>query len=381
MKYTKSPDNPFITNGYFGSDYFCDRENELEILLKMQKNDTNYLLISRRKMGKSALIYRFFEEVKSKNDIICIFVDLFATQNIHDFIMQFATSVYDEVKFYKPILTQFLNFLKSLRISISYDSLSGLPEFRLQFSQQQEMQQTLIGILNFLETQNRKVIVAFDEFQQIADYPEKNIEPQLRTLIQKMHNVQFIFSGSDQRILTEMFFIQKRPFYNSTTPIFLNEIEKEIYAQFIENHFIKHKKSITKQSIDFIFDWTKTHTLYVQQVCKNCFELSKKSIVLEDVQIVCKHILSINESIYQQYRILLTKNQWQLLIAIAKEEMLQKPTSTAFLQKYDLGNASSVKLAIKSLLEKKMILCRIENEELQYFIDDLFFMRYLQNRY
>ena len=78
----KNIDNPFLTNGYLSKEYFCDREKELSMLLRMLKNDTNYLLISRRKLGKTALIERFFEEVRTNEEAICIFVDLFATQKI-----------------------------------------------------------------------------------------------------------------------------------------------------------------------------------------------------------------------------------------------------------------------------------------------------------
>ena len=377
----KQPDNPFITNGYFGEEYFCDRENELKTLRKMLKNDTNYLLISRRKLGKTALIERFFDEVQTNGDAICIFVDLFATQDIHDFILQFASSVYAVLKPHKPLLNQFITFLQSLRIAMSYDSLSGLPEFRLQIAPQQPMKNTLQGLMNFLENQNRKIIVAFDEFQQIAAYPEKNMEAQLRTLIQKMHHVQFIFSGSDQRIITELFFNQKRPFYNSTANIVLNKIGREKYAQFIDYHFFKRKKQIDADALDFTFEWTQIHTYYVQQVCKNCFDLQKKSVKKTDVQAVCKDILSQNETIYQQYRKLLTTNQWKLLIAIAKEETLQKPNAADFLKKYSLGNASSVKLAINSLLGKQLIISTISHDEDVYLVDDVFFMRYLQYKY
>ena len=377
----KKIDNPFLTNGYCGKEYFCDREKELKILSKMLKNDSNYLLISRRKLGKTALIERFFEEIRANEEAICIFVDLFATQNLHDFILQFASSVYAVVKPHKPLLKQFIAFLQSLRIAISYDSLSGLPEFRLQFAPQQPMENTLQNLMAFLENQNQKIIVAFDEFQQIAEYPEKNMEALLRTNIQKMHHVQFIFSGSDQRIITELFFSQKRPFYNSTENIILGKIEIEKYSQFIEYHFFKYNKGVDKEALQFIFDWTQTHTYYVQQVCKNCFDLPKKNINKEDVQAVCKEILSQNESIYQQFRKLLTANQWKLLIAIAKEEILQQPTSSDFLQRYNLGNASSVKLAIHSLLDKRLVINAIAHDEGVYLIDDLFFMRYLQYRY
>jgi len=174
---------------------------------------------------------------------------------------------------------------------------------------------------------------------------------------------------------------KKRPFYNSTTNIVLNKIEKEKYAQFIDYHFFKYKKQISKDALDFVFEWTQTHTYYVQQVCKNCFDLPQKNITKEDVQMVCRDILSQNESIYQQYRKLLTANQWKLLIAIAKEETLQKPTSSDFLQKYNLGNASSIKLAIHSLLDKRLIISVIYHDEEIYLIDDVFFMRYLQFKY
>jgi hypothetical protein len=347
----------------------------------MLKNDTNYLLISRRKLGKTALIERFFDEIQTNKEAICIFVDLFATQNMHDFILQLTSSVYAVFKPYKPILKQFLSFLQSLRISLSYDSLSGLPEFRLQFAPQQPIESTLQGLMDFLEKQSRKIIIAFDEFQQITEYPEKNMEAQLRTIMQKMHHVQFIFSGSDQHIIKELCFNQKRPFYNSTVNIALDKIEKEKYAQFIEYHFFQYKKEIDKDALDFVFYWTQMHTYYVQQVCKNCFDLSKKCVHIEDVRAICKEILHQNESIYQQFRKLLTLKQWRLLIAIAKEETLQKPTSSNFLQKYNLGNASSVKLAISSLLNKRLIISAISHDEEIYLIDDVFFMRYLQYKY
>jgi len=377
----KSIDNPFLTKGYLGKEYFCDREKELLMLQKMLKNDSNYLLISRRKLGKTALIERFFDEISNQKEVICIFVDLFATQNMHDFILQFALRVYAVLKPHKPLLKQFITFLQSLQISISYDSLSGLPEFRLQFSPHLPTENTLVGLMNFLENQNRKIVVAFDEFQQIAEYPEKNMKAQLRTLIQKMHNVQFIFSGSDQRIITELFFNQKRPFYNSTVNIVLNKIDKDTYMKFVDNHFYINKKQIENEALNFIFDWTQTHTYYVQFVCKICFELSKKQVKKEDTIAVCRDILNQNESIYQQFRKLLTVKQWKLLIAIAKEEKLSKPTSSDFIQRYNLGSASSVKLALHALLDKRLIISTIMQNEEIYFLDDVFFMRYLQYKY
>ena len=47
--------------------------------------------------------------------------------------------------------------------------------------------------------------LAIDEFQQIAEYPEKGVEALLRSHIQFMSQVNFIFPGSKQHIMREMF--------------------------------------------------------------------------------------------------------------------------------------------------------------------------------
>ncbi|MDR0207337.1 MAG: hypothetical protein LBI45_08800 [Bacteroidales bacterium] len=85
-----------------------------------------------------------------------------------------------------------------------------------------------------------------------------------------------------------------------------------------------------------------------------------------------------NETIYLQFRKLMTVRQWKLLIAIAKEERLKKTTVSNFLQKFILGSASSVKIALQSLLEKRLIISIVLPNEEFYLVDNLFLLRYLQ---
>jgi|TARA_R110000737_G_scaffold176050_1_gene201189 AAA+ ATPase superfamily predicted ATPase len=56
-----------------------------------------------------------------------------------------------------------------------------------------------------LKSAKKKIVLAFNEFQQIQNYEEKNVEPQLRTLLQTLPNISFVFSGSDQSMLMQMF--------------------------------------------------------------------------------------------------------------------------------------------------------------------------------
>jgi len=69
--------NPFVTVGYASADYFCDRENEVSILSKNVQNGINTTLISPRRLGKTGLIYRFFDALKAEADnFITVYVDI-----------------------------------------------------------------------------------------------------------------------------------------------------------------------------------------------------------------------------------------------------------------------------------------------------------------
>ena len=72
--------SPFLTVGYRGKEYFCDREYELKNLKNNVKNGINTTLISMRRLGKSALIYRLFEDFNPEK-YACIFVDIYACTN------------------------------------------------------------------------------------------------------------------------------------------------------------------------------------------------------------------------------------------------------------------------------------------------------------
>ena len=58
-------------------------------------------------------------------------------------------------------------------------------------------------VYKYLEKVDKRCLVVIDEFQQITRYPEKNTEALLRTHIQKLSNVNFVFSGSRRRLIIE----------------------------------------------------------------------------------------------------------------------------------------------------------------------------------
>ena len=153
----------------------------------------------------------------------------------------------------------------------------------------------------------------------------------------------------------------------------LEEIPADEYSEFIKTKFNKSSVFIEDEAINEILKITRRHTYYVQYLCNKLYSSGGKSIDLDYVNQTFINILNENEVYYSEYRDLLTSQQWNLLIALAKEEGISKVTTSGFIKKHDLSTASTVRRGIKSLLEKKMIYKR----DGKYYVYDVFFAKWL----
>ena len=372
--------NPFPVVGYHGSKLFCDRETESERLVKNLTGGLNTTLISLRRMGKTALIFHVFEEILKENQSICLYVDLYPTRNIRDLTRQLATVSMNVLPRKKRTGSRFLTFLKGLRPVITYDPLTGAPGVRFEYSSASEYEVTLSALLNFLDELGTEIYLAFDEFQSIASYEEGNAEAILRTMIQPLKNIHFIFSGSNRHMMHEIFHDSKRPFFASTRIMSLSAISDDNYSRFIGEKFAESKRKISPEAISFVLDWTRRHTYYTQSVCSTLFSTGAKEIDIQFVKAVCSEILDEQEKTFLQYRHLLTSNQWQLLMAIAKEGKVYKPQSGEFLGKHSLGTPAGSKRALDALLDKEMIYEESDSSGRYYSVYDLFLSRWLERQ-
>ena len=226
----------------------------------------------------------------------------------------------------------------------------------------------------YLASQKAKYVIAIDEFQQITNYPEKNVEAILRTHIQSLTNCSFIFSGSNKHLLTSMFSDYGRPFYQSSDFIFLNRLSKDEYIPFIYRKFFEGRRNIQKEEIEAIVDFYDIYTFYVQSFFNRLYATGEKIITKELTEEIKNLILEEREFVFQNYKNLLTENQFEVLKAIAKEKSIDKPNSKAFMKKYGFVQASSFNRALKALMDKEMVY----KEDNYYKVYDIFFSKWLE---
>lgn len=368
--------NPFLLEPYTSKELFCDREQELKDIVSFLTNGSNVALISPRRYGKTGLIFRTFEELREKK-YTCIYADIFSAQNLEDFLKILSEAIVSAVS--GSIIKKFFNALKNARPMLSYDSVSGSPQVSLSFQMDSQKPPTLKSILDFLEKQGKHVILAIDEFQQIRDFKETNIEALLRTYIQQLHHVKFIFCGSKKHLMTDMFTNAKKPFYESSRTVYIDRIDLEKYKAFIMSLFTKNGKNIDDDAVDFILEWTKRHTYYTQFVCNQVFAESSKKITLEDVKNTASSILRLEITNFIERRNLLTEKQWKYLVAVAKEGEVKKPTAADFLMKYQIGNAATAKKILTTLVEKELLLEQSDLSGKSYSVYNVFMSRWMES--
>ena len=367
--------NPFILGRYESPEYFCDRIDELKSVEDSMNNQRNLTVISHRRLGKTGLILHYFNQIDKQKDQRCIYIDLMHTRSTEDFIKAFARSVIGRFDNRTTrIIKTFARIVKSIRPSITIDPMTGEPAIDISLQGSAGKETTIEEIFTYLGNQEMNFIIAFDEFQQIGNYPEKNLEALLRAHIQQMSNTTFIFSGSQRHMLLSMFSDSSRPFYQSTGFLNLGKIDAREYAAFISHQFEKNRRTIEPDAIDKVLELTDTYTFYVQFLCNKLFGTNTRKVTTELVNQTMLQVLKEQEVIYFTYRNLLTSHQFDLLRAVACEGLVKMPTSKDFIRKYGLSAASSVKTSLDSLIGKEMIL----DDDQGYRVYDVFFAQWLK---
>lgn len=368
-------ENPFVYQGYVSPEYFCDRTEETEELIANLHNGRNTVLISPRRIGKTGLIKNTFYRIKeTEKDAVCIYIDIFATKNQNDFVQLLASAIAQNVfSREQKAFKRLLEFFGSWRPVFSVDPLYGLPTVSVTIEPTMTTA-TIKTIFDYLSQSKRPVYIAIDEFQQITQYPETGTEALLRSYIQFVHNVNFIFSGSKRHLMTQIFNSPDRPFYQSTASLGLYPLHEEIYYDFARHFFEARKGSISQEAFHSIYQRFDGVTRSIQMVLSRLYEVEKHVSKTTQIDDAVKHIIYRNTMQYEELIAFFTDNQLSLLKAIAKEDHVASPQSSAFIKQYNLPSASSVKTALTVLEDKDIV----NHDSSGYFVYDRFFAIWLK---
>ena len=367
--------NPFVVYGYKGPEYFCDRVAESNKICSALRNERNVTLVSPRRMGKTGLIHHVFNKMETEDkDCKCFYIDIFATKNIEQFVQTLGSAVIGKLdSFSQSALRKIQEFFSAWRPAVTFDQLTGLPTVTLDIKQN-EGNESLKQIFEYMKMSGKRCYIAIDEFQQIQNYSERGLEAMLRSYIQFLPNVYFIFSGSHQHMMEEMFLSANRPFFQSSMVMSLGSIDIEEYRQFANRMIEGQNRTIGQETFQRIYDFAGGITWYVQAILHGIYEHPDRIVDNTLVDDVVKELVEEQSSTFQNYCAWLTDNQYALLKAIAYEKSVKSPLAQHFIHSHRLPATSSIKTALRTL-EDKMLVSRSANDG--YSVSDKLFALWL----
>lgn len=270
------------------------------------------------------------------------------------FIQFLAKTVVGQVDtFSQATLRKVTSYFSNYRPTVSFDELTGSPTFSITVASDRQ-EESLKHIFEYLKQSDKRIYIAIDEFQQIAEYPEKGTEALLRSYIQFLPNVYFIFAGSSQHLMSEMFLSAKRPFYQSSQIMSLPLIDVGEYEVFA-NRWLKQKGiEISDSDFRYIYDLVDGQTWYVQSILNRLYE-NGEDIDKQTIVRIVENTINEQEDAFINYCKSLSDNQASLVVAIAKEKGVASVLSQKFIRKYSLPAASSVSLALKALRKRDFV--------------------------
>lgn len=368
-------ENPFAYSNYVTGDSFCNREKEIVEMLKYAKGSQNVLLYSHRRQGKSSLIRQVFRQIKRKKlKIGAMHVELYGTISEKDFITRTFQCLNQLESNFEKLLQSVNRALKSIRLNLSIDPETGGTTVSPSFEavNEKNVLEELMNILSKYSQKNR-IVIAFDEFQEVANYTEEGFEKRLRSYIQQHQNISYIFSGSQQHLITEMFNSNNRAFYKLAESFPLGKIETKDYIPWIQNLFSRKEVHLPVQLVETIVETFENHPMYIQNFLFHLWEKTDKKRFSPEIIKEIENAIVEKRSL--EYTVLwetLSINQKKTLKLILLNEGSNLYNADA-LRSVTLKSASLVTKALSSLIKKEII---VKNGF--YMIQDIVFKKWLQ---
>lgn len=367
--------NPFLIAGYESPDYFCDRVDETRELINALENGRNVTMLAPRRMGKTGLIKNAFHHLRKSGDWTTIYVDIYSAQNLAEFTHRLTAAIVGSLDTsVEKALSAASRFFRSFRPVVSIDPMTGSSSYSFSL-QAAAYEQTLKECFDYLAKTEKRVVIAIDEFQQIAAFPEKGTEALLRSYIQFIPRVRFIFAGSKRHMMAEMFSEPNRPFYNSTQTFPLGTIDASAYYDFAARHFAEIGLTLPREIFGEIYKRFDGVTWYVQVILNRLY--GYRSVEFSDIDRAIKALVAENSYNFENLLESYPPGCVRLMKAIAAEGAVKEINAGEFIMRHQLKATSSVNKSLAKLRDTNLV----DKTEKGYIIDDRLLGIYLDGEH
>lgn len=257
--------NPFKFGTLVDGEFFTDRVTELESIQRMLDSENHLVLISPRRFGKSSLVAKAVKASGRPS----ISLNMQNMLSIEDF----ASKILRELFRLYPI-ERIRHLMTHFRIAptVSTNPITNGIDVSFQpVINGIVLLEDAMALLEKVSTENKKLIVVFDEFQEIMNI-RKGLDKQLRSIMQEQQHLNYILLGSQESMMTEIFERKKSPFYHFGKLMHLSKIPYEDFRTYVAER-LPLKEASQNSVVDDILSFTGLHPYYTQQLSSQVWEM------------------------------------------------------------------------------------------------------------
>lgn len=346
--------NPFKYGQVVFDKDFCPRPGLEKKLGNYISCAQNVLLEGERRIGKTSLIYEIMRQLKKFH---LLYIDIMEIKTVDDFCRRVIKAIVSlEQK--TGLVEKVFKSLAHLKPAITIDPLTGSPSLSLDASVKLKPD-SIEGLMDFIdsESKRKKLVVVFDEFQDILNLKDVSITlAVLRSKVQFHTEIPYIFAGSVRNKMDEIFNHPGSPFFKSAITVNVEELYRKIFSEFLREKFLLGKRTVSPPLLDKIFEISQDIPGDIQQLCGAVWETTSygDNIAADVIPAALEVIYSRELKGYEGTLVQLTGQQLRCLVGLARVGG-KSPFASEFLKSTGITQPSSVKKALNRLEKLKII--------------------------
>lgn len=347
----------------------CNRDQERQALRRNIRGGRHTWLWARRRMGKTSLIEQVTNELRRGRPAVpSVNLDLNVVhdaqsleERLREGVSRLGVALMPQGKKHRDSL---IKVFHGFSPELSLGALGLSLKLRAPESLASGISDLLLTLDQAAAKWNRRGVLVLDEFQQIASLTYGNtrftLEGAIRHAVERARNITYVFSGSERRLLREMFEQPDRPLYRLCEKMTLQRIEAHHYQTFFDQASqVRWHRAFPAELTEAVLSLTGRHPYYVNALCSRLWDLSKQP-GLDDIGPVWEHIAGQAEAPVSYLVRNLSATQRAMLVGIARAGSIEYPTGRAFLASIRLS--ASTGAVARDVLEQHDLIRQREDQ-------------------
>lgn len=368
--------NPFNYGTVVKGANFYDREIDCKRIVDTLASGNNMALYAPRRFGKTSLVFKAMEQLE-KQGFICIYFDFMPVFSLESFVRLYAKSLANKQSNLQKFAQTFVSIVKSIRPVLGFGQ-DGQPEFSIDFAGStidETIVSQLLDLPELIAKNNKRVLVFFDEFQEVEKLEDIHFEGLLRSKIQQQQHVNYLFFGSKTHIMQAMFNDKKRAFYHAASQMTISYLPEKDTVAFLKQNFLKKNVHLDDDTVQYIISATANIPHYIQLLAAEIWQSVENNTVIsrEIVDNSILQVLALKSDYYMELFDHQSKSKKQLLNALCSDG--KNVFSEAYIRANQLPTPATLQRSVKGLTNDGII----DKTGNEYFISDPFFKLFLKS--